>query len=173
VTFERPLDGATAAASTSVRPAQASDIPVLRDIAGVSHRDTRFHADPNFGRARADELYRVWIENSCRGYADHVVVAERDRQPVGYLTLHLDDDGSARIGLVGVDQARRRQGIGRDLVRAGLAWLAGQSARHVSVVTQGDNLASRSLYEREEFRESTRAIWYHRWFGDDDRAGRV
>jgi ribosomal protein S18 acetylase RimI-like enzyme len=173
VTFERLLDDAVDVPPASVRPAQASDIPALREIAGVSHRDTRFHTDPNFDRARADELYRVWIENSCRGYADHVVVAERNGHAVGYLTLHLDNDRRARIGLVGVDEAWRRRGVGQELLRGGLAWLAGQSVRHVSVVTQGDNVASHSLYERAGFRETTRAIWYHRWFSDDDRAGRV
>jgi dTDP-4-amino-4,6-dideoxy-D-galactose acyltransferase len=172
VTFERPVDATVDVVPTGVRPAQTSDLPALRHIAGISHRDTRFHTDPHFDRARSDELYRIWIENSCRGYADHVVVTERDGQAVGYLTLHVDEE-RARIGLVGVHPEWRRQGVGHDLVRGGLAWLAGQSARHVSVVTQGGHLASPSVYERAGFRESARARWYHRWFNDDDWAGRA
>ena len=39
-----------------VRAAEPSDLPALREIARVSHRDTRFYFDPNFERSRCDAL---------------------------------------------------------------------------------------------------------------------
>jgi hypothetical protein len=86
VTLARPAEAGRGDVRGHVRRAVAGDIPDLRDIASSAHRDTRFHADSRFGAARSDELYATWIENSVRGYADRVLVAERDRAPAGYLT---------------------------------------------------------------------------------------
>ena len=149
-----------------IRSSRTADIPALRVIAGVSHRDTRFHHDGHFERERCDELYATWIEKSCRGYADHVVVAERAGMIAGYLSLHVDAL-DARIGLLGVDAAWRRHGIGSDLLDAGLAWLASRNVSTVSVVTPGRSVAAHSLYRKMGFKPSDTQLWYHRWFDSD------
>lgn len=172
VVFERDVVSDAAGILSDTRPAYPADIPVLRAIAGTSHRDSRFYADPHFDRRRCDELYRVWIENSCRGQADHVIVAESNGSPAGYLTLHLTGAGTGLIGLLGVDAAHRRQGVGQRLLHGGLAWLASQSVSRVSVVTQARNTASLGLYRHSGFRLVTVALWYHRWFDQRDRVGR-
>ena len=122
------------------RAACQSDIAALRNIAAVSHHDSRFYNDRHFDRGRCDELYRVWIERSCQGWADHVVVVERDGNAVGYLTVHLREPHAASIGLVG------------------------QSVRRVRTATQGRNVASQGFFQKAGFRPIGRAIWYHRWF---------
>jgi len=146
------------------RAARQSDIGALRNIAAVSHHDTRFYNDRHFDRGRCDELYRVWIERSCQGWADHVVVVERDGNAVGYLTVHLREPHTASIGLAGVDRAYRRQGIGERLLDGALAWISGQSVRRVRIATQGRNVASHGFFQKAGFRPTGRAIWYHRWF---------
>jgi RimJ/RimL family protein N-acetyltransferase len=164
ITLDRVLTGYADASPVAARSAVTADIPALRAIARTSHRDTRFYFDGHFDTRRCDELYGTWIERSCGDWADHVVVVERDGAPVGYLTLHLRAPDAASIGLVGVDHSHRGQGVGRDLLRGGLAWLAERSVRRVSVVTQGRNLASQALYQGNGFRTSDVALWYHRWF---------
>lgn len=146
------------------RAACQSDIAALRHIAAVSHYDSRFYNDRHFDRERCDELYRVWIERSCQGWADHVVVVERDGNAVGYLTVHLREPDSASIGLVGVDPAYRRHGIGARLMDGALAWISGQSVTRVRTATQGRNAASQKFFQKAGFRLTGRAIWYHRWF---------
>jgi len=146
------------------RAARQSDIAALRNIAAVSHNDTRFYNDRHFDRGRCDELYSVWIERSCQGWADHVVVVERDGNAVGYLTVHLREPHVASIGLIGVDRSYRRQGIGAHLMDGALAWISGQSVRRVRTATQGRNLASHGFFQKAGFRPTSRAIWYHRWF---------
>jgi GNAT superfamily N-acetyltransferase len=150
-----------------VRAARPEDIPALREIAATSHRDSRFYNDGRFDRDRCDELYRVWIENSCNGWADHVVAVEREGAAIGYLTVHLRDREVAVIGLVGVSPAFRRQGIGGQLLDGALTWIANRSAKRVSVVTQGRNSASRGFFLNAGFRQSARALWYHRWFAPE------
>jgi ribosomal-protein-alanine N-acetyltransferase len=150
--------------SLDTRAALPDDVPALREIAAVSHHDSRFYNDSHFDRARCDELYRLWIEKSCAGWADHVVVVEREGVAIGYLTVHLHDPETATIGLLGVSPAFRRQGVGGRLLKGALAWVSGRAAKRVSVVTQGRNTASQAFYQNAGFRPTGRAVWYHRWF---------
>jgi N-acetylglutamate synthase-like GNAT family acetyltransferase len=164
LTLELQPIPSVSARPADTRPACPSDIFTLRNIAAVSHYDSRFYNDRHFSRERCDELYRVWIENSCQGWADHVVVVERDGNAIGYLTVHLREPDSASIGLVGVDPAYRRQGIGAHLMSGALEWIAGQSVTRVWTATQGRNAASQGFFQKAGFRLTSRAIWYHRWF---------
>jgi N-acetylglutamate synthase-like GNAT family acetyltransferase len=152
------------------RPACLSDISALRRIAEISHHDTRFYHDQHFNREQCDELYRVWIEKSCQGWADHVVVVEADGNAIGYLTVHLREPDSAMIGLVGVDPAYRGQGIGARLMGGALAWISRQSVTRVWTATQERNSASQRFFQNAGFRVTNRAVWYHRWFSSTGRA---
>jgi RimJ/RimL family protein N-acetyltransferase len=153
--------------SLDTRAVLPGDVPALRQIAAVSHLDSRFYNDDHFERARCDELYRLWIEKSCAGWADHVVVVEREGVAIGYLTVHLREPETATIGLLGVNPAFRRQGVGGRLLKGALAWVSSRSAKRVSVVTQARNTASQAFYRSAGFRPTGRAIWYHRWFSSE------
>lgn len=146
-----------------VREAVAEDVPALSEIAGRSHRDTRFYQDGGFPRRLCDEMYRVWIQKSCRGYADVVLVAEHDSRPAGYISCHLKQDGIGQIGLVGVDDGARNLGLGRQLVRSALRWFRERETREVTVVTQGNNIAAQRLYQSSGFLTSAVQLWYHLW----------
>jgi GNAT superfamily N-acetyltransferase len=164
VTLELTPIPPVAAPGPDTRTAGEHDIPALRKIAATAHHDTRFYHDGHFDRQRCDELYRVWIEKSCRGWADHVVVVERDGHAIGYLTVHLREASSASIGLVGVDPSYRRQGIGAHLMGGALTWMASRSIARVWTVTQGRNAASQGFFMSAGFRPASRSVWYHRWF---------
>jgi GNAT superfamily N-acetyltransferase len=166
VTIELQPIPPPAAPPSGTRAARESDIATLRDIAGSAHYDSRFYNDGRFNRERCDELYRVWIEKSCQGWADHVVVAENDGEAIGYLTVHLREPASATIGLVGVRQDCRGQGVGQRLMAGALAWIASQPVSRVWSATQGRNAASQQFFQKAGFRLTHRAIWYHRWFSE-------
>lgn len=166
VTMDRDLNDAIPAPQGPIRPHRAGDLPALRDIAAVSHRDSRFYFDGRFPRERCDALYRTWIERSCQGYAREVLVAERHSEPVGYITCHLSDDGAGSIGLIAVGEGARGAGAGRDLVNASLDWFARNNAASVTVVTQERNAAAQRLYGGCRFRTRATAIWYHYWRPD-------
>ena len=91
---------------------RAEDLESLKAMARTNHRDTRFYYDGHFSVEAADRLYETWIERSCTGYADVVLVAERDGQPAGYITCDLHGD-YGQIGLLGVGEVWQGQGIGR------------------------------------------------------------
>ena len=149
--------------SGSIRMAREDDLPALREIAGRTHRDTRFYFDPHFDRAKCDRLYETWIENSYRGYAQAVLVAEAENVPAAYLTCHRKGS-ETQIGLLGVSQAHQGKGFGTQLVTRFLDWSYEQKATRASVVTQGRNLAAQRLYQRNGFVTASVQLWYHRWF---------
>jgi dTDP-4-amino-4,6-dideoxy-D-galactose acyltransferase len=166
VTLRRVV-GAGATTASDVRLARAADVPALREIAAVSHRDSRFYGDARFDRDRCDDLYRTWIERSCSGWADAVLVADREGVPAGYLTIHQRSPGEAAIGLLAVSLGQQRQGVGRELIGGALEWANRRGIERMSVVTQGRNEASLAFYRSAGFTVTASATWYHRWFRDE------
>jgi dTDP-4-amino-4,6-dideoxy-D-galactose acyltransferase len=165
MTFEvRPVPPASY--HPGIRAANPSDIPALRRIAAQCHHDTRFYADPGFPRALCDELYATWIEKSCQGYADCVLVAEAGARTAGYAALHLPPGGPGSIGLIAVDQDYRGCGLGRKLVESALARFSERNMPSAEVVTQGRNLVSQRLYQTCGFRVCAVQLWFHRWFSE-------
>jgi dTDP-4-amino-4,6-dideoxy-D-galactose acyltransferase len=146
-----------------VRALARDDIPVLRQLAAGAYSTTRFHYDRHFRPERATELYQTWIEKSCNGYADEVLVAELRREPVGFLSCHLDSAAAGQIGLVGVREDVHGTGVGRALVGACLAWFQTRKVERVRVVTQGRNIGAQRLYQRHGFQTHAVQLWYHRW----------
>ena len=146
-----------------VRQHREADVETLRRIARTSHTDTRFYADPRFPRERCDDLYETWIRRSCEGWADVVLVAERDGGPVGYMTVHRRD-GFGNLGLLGVDEAWRRHGVGETLARGALAWCADNGLARSMLFTQARNVGSQRLFQRLGFRTSAVDLWFHKWF---------
>ena len=100
---------------TALRQCEDADIPLLRELAATSYRNTRFYNDSRFPNEQCDELYATWIERACQGYEDIVLVSGDEAAPTGFITGKFDDTHGT-IGLVGVATASQGQGIGRRLV---------------------------------------------------------
>ncbi len=145
------------------RAFKEDDLAALQSIARASYRDTRFYADGHFSEARCDALYETWIEKSCHGRDDLVIVAEVDTRPAGFITCSVRD-GAGMIGLVGVSVEARGRGLGQLLVQASQQWFHSRGAGQALVVTQGRNIAAQRLYQRCGFLTHSVQIWYHRWF---------
>ena len=167
MTLGRTLtDEVQASGSTTravIRPAAPADVPALRAIARVSHRDSRFYHDGAFPPARCDGLYETWIEKSCTGDADAVLVAELDERPVAYATCHRRATGRGQIGLFAVARESQGKGVGACLLGQALGWFSGQGLGEATVVTQGRATAAQRLYQRGGFLTRSVELWYHRW----------
>jgi dTDP-4-amino-4,6-dideoxy-D-galactose acyltransferase len=146
------------------RAGDFNDVPSLRKLASENHTQTRFFNDPNFGVEKARLLYSTWIENSIRGYADIVMIAEDMNKISGYITGHLNSDGSGQIGLVGVSKSMRGYGIGELLIRTILFWFYQHGVEKIQVVAQGSNIPALYLYQKTGFFISSVQLWYHKWF---------
>jgi len=165
VTRERPLDGGDGALPGGVEPSRDEDLPALREIARVSHRNTRFYQDPRFPRERCDALYETWIANACAGRADEVLVARCEGRVAGYVACVVEPEETGRIDLIAVAPALRGRRIGEALVRGALARLAARGCRRVRVASQARNIEAARLYERMGFRTLAVEHSYHLWPG--------
>ena len=161
-TFERSLENLPAE-STVVRQARAEDLPHLKRITGRSFSDSRFYYDSHFDRQRCDEFYATWIERSCQGYADCVLVADLNRQAAGFVTCRLGPSQVGSIGLIAVDASAQGSGLGRCLLVSALHYFRDRGMTAATVVTQGRNLKSQRLYQRGGFLTQSIGLWYHRW----------
>jgi len=148
----------------SVRPSQPNDISFLQAIARAAYTDSRFHSDQHFPLGSSQALYEIWIKRSCEGYADIVLVAERNSKPIGYVSCHLPGKTHpGQIGLVGIAAEARGCGVGKTLINHSLHWFAEQYVASVNVVTQGRNIAAQRLYQRCGFLTQSVQLWYHKW----------
>jgi dTDP-4-amino-4,6-dideoxy-D-galactose acyltransferase len=151
-------------AAAAIRPAVQEDLPALRAIARQSHRDSRFYFDLNFPREKCDAFYELWIEKSCRGFADAVLVAERESRAVGYITCKSCEPSTGQIGLLAVDAASVGLGLGSALITSALDWFRERVHQQVLVVTQGRNIRAQRSYQRAGFLSESLRLSYHRWF---------
>ena len=169
VTLDRalpPLEPAPPGGAPEIRPATADDVRALKAIARVGHTETRFYFDGHFPAERCALLYETWIERSVGGWAELVLTADVAGRPAGYVTGHLDGPGEGRIGILGVAEEARGRGLAAALIRSSLDWFAGRGVRHVSVSTQGRNVAAQRTYQKAGFRTAATRLWYHRWAVD-------
>jgi GNAT superfamily N-acetyltransferase len=176
VTFGTRIESAAALArplqndgpvTPMVRSAAELDIPALMRIASVSHRDTRFYADRHFDPARCNRLYEVWIENSCRGYADAVFVANgEDGQPSGYVTCHKDEWPRGHIGLFAVSEGSQGRGYGKALIEAASTWFSAHGVSDMTVATQLRNVRALQFYAGAGLLIRSVGLWFHLWPGD-------
>lgn len=162
------LDTRTRARPSSVRLARVEDISRLCAIARHAFPLTRFYADPSLPNERCDDLYAEWTRSLCAGGADIVLVADRDGQPVGYVTVNLDGDTS-EIGLIAVASDFRGQGVGYELVRGALDWAFTRDAKEMTVVTQGRNVGALRTFEGCGFRVANTSLWLHRRYEEDGK----
>jgi GNAT superfamily N-acetyltransferase len=106
----------------------------------------------------------VWIEKSCRGWADAVLVADDGAgRATGYATCHLDGSKHGHIGLFAVREDVRGKGIGERLLRAGLAWFSSSGVTSMSVATQGRNVRALQFYLGGGLSIRSVELWFHLW----------
>jgi len=133
---------------------QGVDRPeALYDIAIEVGRYSRFALEPSVGAAKTDELYRRWVDNSCSGLlADRVLVVRSGSKIRGFCTLK-SKNGHMTIGLIGVSQNARREGVGTALMQAALQEAA-RRGQDICVTTQTNNIAAMNFYARCGFKLS-------------------
>lgn len=161
----QPQSRPIAAEGVIIRPAQAADIPALREIAMNSYVDSRFYFDRRFPENKWQEYYAFWVKKSCEGGAELALVAEMNGEIVGYITGQVDRTKSeAMYELTGVKESVRRLGVGQELFRSGLDWYVQQGIAYVWLATQGRNVVTQRMVQRNGFITRACQLYYHKWF---------
>ena len=157
------LDGAGAPAE--IRDARPDDVDRLAEIAAVSHKDSRFFADPGFPRDRCAEMYERWVADAVTDLLRPVRVPVIDGRVVGYQVISPPDQNRiGRLEILAIDEEARGAGIASQLLLHSLDWCAEQGAASVVTITQGRNTASIEAHRRVGFSDEIDGVWHHRWY---------
>lgn len=160
-----PLTRPTNAAGVIVRPSRLEDIPALQAIARNSYVDSRFYFDPNFTEAQWQAYYQFWVQKSVTGGADLTLTAEKDGEVVGYITGLVDRENNQGVyELTGVKESARRLGVGQELFRSGIDWYVRQDIPYMWLATQGRNIRTQRMVQRDGFLIRNCQLYYHKWF---------
>jgi len=146
-----------------LRDFTATDIQTLRQISRDSFTSNsvatnRFVADASLPRDRVERLYSAWVENSCRGLADKVIVAESDGRPIAFTTCKLNPSTGKFLNksinsmvLSAVSSASRTRGVYTNMINAGLEWLYDKSDA-VEVGTEVGNFPVQKAWTKLGFK---------------------
>lgn len=98
---------------------------------------------------------REWSESFLRRDGNHLLVAYIDDEPAGFVSgvevLHPDKGVEMMLYELGVDEAFRRRGVGRALVRALVDEARRLGCRTVWVLTEPDNDPALATYRAAGF----------------------
>jgi len=168
IVLERAADLAIAARGDetvfAIEAARAEELPRLEEIAAQIARLSRYAADPRFSMADTERLYRAWIDNAYRGYADAVLVAREETggAALGFMCPKMHGE-LCDVQLLGVAAEQRQRKVGRALIEAGIGWAREHGASRLQVVTQGRNVAAQRLYQQLAFLTTEVKLCYHLW----------
>ncbi len=136
------------------RLAGEADIPDLKDVARRARNSfDRYHADPFFSPAVADDYIATYVANSVLGFSDMVIVPAPDSaKPGAFLTGMFDRRHEpacgmkmARIPLTAVGPERR--GWNRRLNSELMHWFKDRGAQAIYTTTQSTNRAAIRVLE--------------------------
>lgn len=150
----------------TTRRAQPEDVPILLPIARTSYVDSRYFFDKKFPEDKWQAYYATWVKKSCDGGAPVALVAEKDGEIVGYITGQVDQNDPT-IGiyeLTGVADAARKAGVGHELFRAGLDEFVRLGVTYVWLATQGRNIPTQRMIQRNGFATRSCQLYFHKWF---------
>jgi dTDP-4-amino-4,6-dideoxy-D-galactose acyltransferase len=165
LTFEKSLEiySQDLGDLNQLRVATPSDSSELLEIAKSAYSSSRYFFDRNFEEGKCQEFYVEWVNKSILGNLDdYVLLREIDGVIAGYVTVKVSRNFGA-IGLIGVREDFRENGIGTSLLQGLEVFLSRLDVPLIRVVTQGRNIAAQNLYSRCGYSVVKSEYWFHRW----------
>jgi GNAT superfamily N-acetyltransferase len=134
------------------RFATPADAAAVASIAEDPFVYGRYLADPCLPREMGKRLYHEWAANSCRGYADVVIVYESNNEVMGFVTGKIESPGqTAWVDLVAVRDQERGGAVGIALLAKLFLWCAEQSVESIRIDTQKPNIEINRIYRHFGF----------------------
>ena len=156
-------------ATLRVRALQSGDESQVQDVAAAAFKGYfgHYHADPRLDRRKCDEAYRSWALRSCKGAADEILVAEENREVLGFATLRLNSPEEGEGVLVAVAPKAQGRGIGPALMVDSMYWCKDRGAQRMIISTQVRNISTQKVWCRVGFEPSYSYYTFHKWFSRD------
>jgi ribosomal protein S18 acetylase RimI-like enzyme len=156
------------ASSAHVRKFERDDAAQVEAAAAAAFKGYfgHYHADSRLDQGKCDEGYVSWAVRSCtsKQVATEVLVAEKDKRIVGFLTLRLNSPKEMEGLLFGVVPEGRGIGVGRSLMVNGLQLCKKQQVKRMLISTQVTNVAVQRVWCRVGFEPAHSFYTLHKWF---------
>jgi ribosomal protein S18 acetylase RimI-like enzyme len=136
-----------------VRLADAADCNELVDISrrAFTGHIGRYHNDENIPNKMATGVYELWLKSSCSGWADWILVAEKEGRIAGYSAWKKPSDNQRKYGIdlvshsiSAIDPDFQRQGLFRlltlesmKLIRGNYRYSEGRTVTDIFAVQRG------------------------------------
>ncbi|MGQ1947099.1 GNAT family N-acetyltransferase [Geofilum sp. OHC36d9] len=132
----------------------------LLRLAVLSGHESRFRKD-RFLSPKFESLYTQWISKSLSGQlADVVLIATINNTIKGFVTIK-KKSLHGQIGLIAIDPAVQKQGIGTELMKAAHNWYYQNHLTNAFVTTQLTNTGACRLYEKSGYSVYNTQLIYH------------
>lgn len=160
-----------------IRPVAESDISPMKILARDTYMyktKTRYAMDPHLSIDKTGELYAEWFHNACRGtFADVVLVAAENQEPIGYTMFKLERELSksmgfqmGRFGVNAVSPEKLRRGINRSLLTAIVQWCADNGVKYAMGRVLTHNYGMHRSCQRSGGFVGYSVHSFHKWLGD-------
>ena len=125
-----------------------------------------YHADPRLDRTKCDETYASWAVRSCLSHevADQVLVAELEKDIVGFISLRLNNPEEEEGMLNCVAPKVQKKGIYPQVLIAGMHWGMSNGAKRMIISTQITNISVQKVWTHLGFEPSHSYYTFHKWF---------
>lgn len=146
--------------------ANKSDIKILRQLVDNIYVSSRYYYDKNFSHKRVNLYYKDWIRKSVLGlFDDYCLILKKKniKTILGFVTIKINNDNSANIGLIGINKKYQGMGFGSTLFDNLVNHLIMKKIKKIYVITQGRNIRAQRLYQQNGFVIKSSEIWYHKW----------
>lgn len=128
--------------SISIQPLLPEDVNAIKNIAHDSFINDRFHNDAFLDNSLCDYYYEQWVQNSCNGYADTVLVAKNENgNIIGFGTGRYTDTNRAVLDLNAVANHARGKGVGTAVIWEIIKYFEGK-VDNLTIGTQINNYAA-------------------------------
>lgn len=135
-----------------------SQTQAVRDIAGESFKNDRFHIDPRCDPKVANIRYQLWVDQMLNDDGYHFYIMTHKRQVVAFMVQH-----GTTLPLAGFAQSYSRSGLGDYFWLSTLLAMQKQGLPKVLTGISTNNTAVLNLYSRLGFRFRNPTAVYHYW----------
>ena len=135
----------------------------LEQLVYLSGVHSRFKVDPNFQESDFKRLYYAWMMKSIESDMVKLIVKKYKNQIVGFITLELGIQNTAKIGLIAVNSQMHRRGVAKELVQYSENLLSSLGYTILQVTTQSHNTSAMHFYDSCGFTVLSSNHIYHYW----------
>ena len=135
-----------------------SQCQAVREIAGSSFKDDRFHLDPNCDSGTAHRRYQLWVDQMLAEDTNQFYIMTHGNQVMAFMVQR-----GTRLPLAGFAQSFTRSGLGDFFWLSTLSQMRRQKLSRVSTGISTNNTAILNLYARLGFRFRNPTAVFHYW----------